>query len=46
MPWDLVLKVFLLNSILAGPVNIAQDPLFFSKTQKCTFNVHSKHTLI
>ena len=26
MPWDPVSKLILLNSVLAGPVNSAQDP--------------------
>ena len=27
MPWDLVLKLFLLKKILVGPMNNAWDPL-------------------
>ena len=46
MRWDPILKVFLLNFVLAGLVNSARDPPFFYKTQKRTFNVHSKCTLI
>ena len=26
MPWNSILKLYLLNSILAGPVNSARDP--------------------
>ena len=43
--WDPVLKVFLLNSIFAGPVNNTRDLLFFNKIQKRMFNVRSTRTL-
>ena len=45
MPWDPVLKFFLLKKVFASPVNSVQDPLFFNKMQEHTFFVHSKHTL-
>ena len=43
--WNPVLKIFLLNSVFASPVNNARDPPFFNKIQKHMFNVRSKRTL-
>ena len=45
MSWDLVLKLDLRFSVLAGLVNSAQDPRKNANARRNLFLVQSKHTL-
>lgn len=46
MQQDLVLMKILLNSVLVGPVDSVEDPLFKTQTRWKTFSAQSKLTLI